>query len=139
MIHRSKLAQIHIAKGQLGLSDDEYRAILARVAGVSSAKELTNRNVGAVLNEFQRLGWTPQPAKKAGRKAPRPPTTRKRVMRKIEAMLTDADRPWAYADGMAQHMFHVERVDWLDDDRLQRLMQAMIIDAKRQGRYPDDV
>ena len=30
MISRGKLAQIHIAKQQLGLSDDEYRAILAR-------------------------------------------------------------------------------------------------------------
>ncbi|MDN3524332.1 regulatory protein GemA [Halomonas sabkhae] len=139
MISRGKLAQIHIAKSQLGLSDEDYRAILARTAGVSSAKQLTNRNVGAVLHEFQRLGWQPKPAKKAGRKAPRPPKGRARIMAKIEAMLAHAERSWAYADGMAKHMFHVERVDWLDDDQLQRLMQAMIIDAKRQGRYPDDV
>lgn len=139
MISRGKLAQIHIARQQLGLSDEDYRAILARTAGVSSAKELTNRNVGAVLHEFRRLGWQPKPAKRAGRKAPRPPRGRARVMAKIEAMLTHAERSWAYADGMAKHMFHVERVDWLDDGQLQKLMQAMIIDAKRQGRYPDDV
>ncbi len=133
MIPRGKLAQIHIAKAQLGLSDDEYRAILARTAGVSSAKQLTNRNVGNVLAEFQRLGWQPKPAKKAGRKAPRPPATRQVVMGKIEALLADAKRPWAYADGMARHMFKIERVDWLDDDQLQRLMQALIIDNKRHG------
>ncbi|MBZ9574395.1 regulatory protein GemA [Modicisalibacter sp. MOD 31.J] len=133
MISKGKLAQIHIAKSQLGLGDDEYRAILARVAGVSSAKQLTNRNVGAVITEFQRLGWTPKPARKAGRRAPRPPATRQAVMAKVEALLTDAGRPWAYADGMAQRMFQTERVDWLDDDQLQRLMQALIIDAKRHG------
>lgn len=134
MIHRSKLAQIHIAKSQLGLSDDDYRALLARVAGVSSAKELTNRNVGAVINEFQRLGWKPAPAKRAGRKAPRPPRTRASVMRKVEALLADSGRPWAYADGMAQRMFNIERVDWLDDDQLTRLMQGLVIDAKRRGK-----
>lgn len=133
MISKGKLAQIHIAKAQLGLSDDEYRAILARTAGVSSAKQLTNRNVGNVLAEFRRLGFVPKPAKKAGRKAPRPPATRQVVMSKVEALLADAGRPWAYADGMARRMFQVERVDWLDDDQLQRLMQALIIDAKRHG------
>lgn len=134
MIHRGKLAQIHIAKSQLGLSDDEYRALLGRVAGVSSAKDLTNRNVGAVINELQRLGWKPAPAKKAGRKAPRPPRTRATVMRKVEALLADAGRPWAYADGMAKHMFGADRVDWLDDDQLNRLMQGLVIDANRRGQ-----
>lgn len=133
MISKGKLAQIHIAKQQLGLSDDEYRAILARTAGVSSSKQLTNRNVGNVLDEFRRLGFVPKPAKKAGRKAPRPPATRQVVMSKVEALLADAGRSWAYADGMARHMFQVERVDWLDDDQLQRLMQALIIDARRHG------
>jgi phage gp16-like protein len=134
MIHRSKLAQIHIAKAQLGLGDDEYRALLGRVAGVRSAKELTNRNVGTVINEFQRLGWKPTSAKRAGRKAPRPPRTRASVMSKVEALLADSGRPWAYADGMAQRMFSVERVDWLDDDQLIRLMQGLVIDAKRRGK-----
>ena len=55
MISKRKLAQIHVAKAQLGLSDDDYRAILARTAGVSSAKELTERTVGGVLHEFLSL------------------------------------------------------------------------------------
>jgi hypothetical protein len=37
-----KLALIHIVKRELGLSDDEYRAILLREAGVASAKDLTD-------------------------------------------------------------------------------------------------
>lgn len=139
MISKGKLAQIHIAKAQLGLSDEDYRAILARTAGVSSAKELTNRTVGGVMFEFRRLGFQPKPAKKAGRKAPNPPRSRQREMKKVEALLAEAGRAWAYADGMAKHMFKVDRVDFLDDSQLHKLLQALIIDAKRQGRYPDDL
>lgn len=37
-----KLALIHIVKKELGLSDEEYRTILRREAGVESAKYLTD-------------------------------------------------------------------------------------------------
>ena len=60
-------------------------------------------------------------------------------MKKVEALLAEANRAWAYADGMAKHMFKVDRVDFLDDSQLHKLLQALIIDAKRQGRYPDDL
>lgn len=139
MISKGKLAQIHIAKAQLGLTDEDYRAILARKAGVSSAKELTNKTVGGVMHEFRRLGFEPKPAKKADRKAPNPPATRQAEMNKVEALLAEANRAWAYADGMAKHMFKVDRVDFLDDSQLHKLLQALIIDAKRQGRYPNDL
>lgn len=128
------MAKIHIAKAQLGLDDESYRAVLARVAGVRSAKDLNGRQVSAVLAEFQRLGWTPTPAKKAGRKAPNAAAARKVLMGKVEAMLTEAGRPWSYVDAMALHMFKVERVEWLDAGQLQRLVAALVYDAKRHGR-----
>lgn len=128
------LAKIHIAKQQLGLDDETYRALLARVAGVRSAKELNKRQTSAVLAEFERLGFQPKPAKKQGRKAPSPAQSRKAVMSKVEALLAEAKRPWEYADGMARHMFKIEKVEWLNDSQLHRLMQALLIDAKRHGR-----
>lgn len=39
---RKKLALIHIVKREMGLSDEEYRAILRREAGVESSKDLTD-------------------------------------------------------------------------------------------------
>lgn len=129
----SSLAKIHIAKSQLGLDDETYRALLARVAGVRSAKDLNPRQVGAVLVEFERLGWVPSTTKKAGRKAPKAPTN-KAQMSKVEAFLAEANRPWAYADAMALRMFKVERVEWLDADQLRRMIAALAHDAKRQGR-----
>ncbi|SNT07279.1 gp16 family protein [Pseudomonas segetis] len=130
----SSLAKIHIAKSQLGLDDETYRALLARVAGVRSAKELNPRQIGAVLAEFERLGFKPTAAKRSGRAAPKPAVDRKALIGKIEAQLADADRPWAYADAMAKRMFKVERVEWCDSDQLRRLVAALTYNAKRNGR-----
>lgn len=127
------LSKIHIAKKDLGLDDDTYRALLARVAGVTSAKDLNPRQVSAVLAEFQRLGWQPV-AKKQGRKAPKPAPDRAALVGKIEAFLAEAGRPWTYADAMAERMFKVERVEWCDSDQLGRLVAALVYDARRHGR-----
>ncbi|KMQ73769.1 regulatory protein GemA [Marinobacter subterrani] len=97
-INQRGLAQVHIAAKELGMDDDTYRALLARVAGVRSAKHLNARQLSQVLDEFRRLGWVPKPGKKAGRKKPRTPPSRKAVMDKVEALLAEAGRPWAYAD-----------------------------------------
>lgn len=129
------LAKIHIAKAQLGLDDETYRALLARVAGVRSAKDLTARQVGAVLREFERLGFQSKPStKRAGRAKPKASDDRQALVGKIEAQLTEAGRPWAYADAMALRMFKVERVEWCSTDQLCRLVAALAYDAKRHGR-----
>ncbi len=82
-----QLSKIHIAKKDLGLDDETYRALLGRVAGVRSAKDLTPRQIGAVLAEFARLGWASAPAKKHGRKAPVAAPDREKLVGKIEAFL----------------------------------------------------
>jgi len=111
MISKGKLAQIHIAKAQLGLTDEDYRAILTRTAGVSSSKELTNRNVGAVLHEFRRLGFQPKAPKRAGRL---PNTFNKHEqLGKIEAQLADMGLSWEYAGAIAKRQTGIERIDWL--------------------------
>jgi phage gp16-like protein len=129
-----QLSKIHIAKKDLGLDDETYRALLARVAGVRSAKDLNPRQIGAVLAEFSRLGWESAPAKKHGRKAPKAAPDRVKLVGKIEAFLAEAKRSWAYADGMAMRMFQVERVEWLDPAQLQKMVAALTYDARRHAR-----
>jgi phage gp16-like protein len=50
------LAKIHMAKKQLGLGDDEYRAILHAQGGASSAGDLDHEGRTKVLAYFKRLG-----------------------------------------------------------------------------------
>ncbi|MCO4053427.1 MAG: regulatory protein GemA [Bosea sp.] len=64
----SALARIHIAKKQLALEEEDYRAILERATGKSSAREMTEAERGRVLAEFERLGFRARPAR-AGRPA----------------------------------------------------------------------
>jgi len=51
---QKKLAVIHIVKKELGLSDEEYRQILQKAAGVSSAKDLDEGKFRKVMNYFVR-------------------------------------------------------------------------------------
>ncbi|WP_226781854.1 regulatory protein GemA [Oceaniglobus trochenteri] len=50
-------AIINIAKAQLGLEEDDYRAVLTRVTGKASLKLMSSRDKGAVIDELKRLGF----------------------------------------------------------------------------------
>jgi len=53
-LDRKKLAIIHIVKKELGLTEAEYRQILLNVAGVPSAKELTEPLFKKLMNYLVR-------------------------------------------------------------------------------------
>ncbi len=54
VMDKKKLAVIHIVKRELSLSDDEYRNTLERVAGVRSAKDLTDDQFHKLMRYFVR-------------------------------------------------------------------------------------
>lgn len=56
-ITKRQIAVIHVAKSQLHLADDEYRAMLERVAGVSSSIQLDDAGFDKVMAEFERRGF----------------------------------------------------------------------------------
>ncbi len=51
---------INIAKGQLGLDEETYRALLQRVTGVTSLRTMTERQRISVLDEMKRQGFRVQ-------------------------------------------------------------------------------
>lgn len=56
-LRRAELAQIHIAKSQLGLDDETYRAMLWSVGRVKSSSDLDWRGRKAVLDHLKRSGF----------------------------------------------------------------------------------
>jgi hypothetical protein len=54
----AKLALLHVARQKLGLEDADYRAILLRVAGVESSRDLTAASFRQVMEAFASLGFT---------------------------------------------------------------------------------
>ncbi len=57
MLDSKRIGLIHVAKSRLKLSDEDYRAILQRVAGVESATALDDLTFHNVMTEFERLGF----------------------------------------------------------------------------------
>ena len=51
------VAIIHIAKKDLRLEEDDYRALLRRVTGRDSVRDMDERQRQAVLTEMKRLGF----------------------------------------------------------------------------------
>ena len=72
-LDRRLLAKIHVAKAQLGLSDEIYRDILRAQCGVESCadKGMTIAKAEALLAYFRSLGWRGKAAHPHAR-APRP-------------------------------------------------------------------
>ncbi|MCY3873229.1 MAG: regulatory protein GemA [Rhodobacteraceae bacterium] len=60
---------LRTAQRKLGMSDDDYRALLDREAGVTSTKDLRRDDVQAVLARFQALGF--EQTARGGRKRKR--------------------------------------------------------------------
>lgn len=56
-LDQKKLALVHIVKKELGLSDRLYRSILARVAGVRSAKDLDDAGFRRLMRFFVRSDY----------------------------------------------------------------------------------
>lgn len=63
------LAKVHIAKKELGLDDETYRAILKRITGKDSAAKCKLWQLDNVLREMKNLGWKPKKTKKDFRPA----------------------------------------------------------------------
>jgi phage gp16-like protein len=138
MSRNPSLAKIHIAKKQLGMDDATYRAMLLQHGGASSSKDLSPIGLAKVLAHLEKSGFKPAPAKAAARSRPAVGADREPMMRKVGALLADAGRPWAYADGVAKRLFanttKVERIEFCDVAHLTKVVAALSFDAKRRAK-----
>lgn len=132
LLRTRELAAIHVAKRQLALDDDTYRDMLWAVARVRSAKDLDFAGRKRVLDHLRAVGFK---AAKPRRAFPGRPHNcdQHPQLRKIEALLADARRPWSYADGMAKRMYGKERVAFCDPAKWQGLIAALVKDQARRA------
>ncbi|WP_054022902.1 regulatory protein GemA, partial [Piscinibacter sakaiensis] len=57
---KAELAQIHIARADLHLQEDEYRQLLLDVTGKTSSAELDAAGRRRLLAHFKACGWAPK-------------------------------------------------------------------------------
>ncbi|MEX2524474.1 MAG: regulatory protein GemA [Gammaproteobacteria bacterium] len=120
------------------MDDETYRDMLFTIARVRSAADLDAQGRQDVLRHLRACGFRGKPARP--RHHPGAPhnidsDVRGPMLKKIEAYLAEAKRPWSYVDGMAQHMFHVDRVAMCGPQQLRKIIAALDYDARRHGRY----
>lgn len=134
---------IQIGKRQLDMAEEAYRTMLWTVARVHSSTELDHAGRQKVLAHLQACGFTPKarPGQQNRHTAERPRTfdseDRRKQWRKVEALLTKARRPWAYAAGMAKRMFALDSLDFCTPEHLQKLIAALEYDKQRTGKNPN--
>ncbi|MDF0377673.1 regulatory protein GemA [Methylophilus sp. YYY-1] len=126
--HRNnQIAQIHIARAQLGLDEETYRSIIRMMSNgrTDSSAQLDYAERNKLLEHFKARGWkntkmaTPSAAKK----------TNQPLITKVGALLADMKLPWSYADGIAKRMYNRDRLQWCEAEELRGVIAALV---KRQ-------
>lgn len=112
-LRKRELAQIHIAKAQLGMDDETYRAMLWTIARVKSAGDLDWAGRKRVLDHFKasgaKLGGKPNAAKpNEWAFIDRAATDRQPLLRKICVLCRELGiergRQKKYVEGIARQM-----------------------------------
>ncbi|GGG30827.1 hypothetical protein GCM10010964_18420 [Caldovatus sediminis] len=137
---RAMLAKVHVAKTQMGLSDEAYRDVLRRVTGAESAAALSASGLDAVLAEFRRLGWKARPRR------PRAARPQLRMIYAVWAEIRphlaaeDADRALrAFVRRQTRTPLHPEGVDapeFLDAAMANRVLEGLKAWRARLQRPP---
>lgn len=131
----AELGKIHIAKKQLGMDDETYRDMLFTIARVRSAADLDHAGRRKVLDHMKALGFKAERKKNyPGRPHNIESKERGPLLKKVEAFLTEAHRPWEYAHSMARNMFHVDQIEFCAPDQLRKIVAALQYDANRRKK-----
>ena len=147
-LRRAQLAMIHIAAKQLFGDDKEaYRDVVEQVTGKRSSGELDADGRRSLIEHLESRGAMSAPARKSGlkRNPPAPPPGTELQIRKIRAMLAEAELPDAYAEAILKRQCsHPHRVplQWASSDQLRGVIAALAnrkkrIDKRAAGRAGD--
>lgn len=134
---------VHIAKRDLALEIESYRAILHRVTGKTTAADLSLEELDKVVAEFKRLGWQPQ--RKGAASAGSRPMAHDALSRKIRALwlslwqlgeLTDPSEEALAA--FVKRTAGTEALQWLDPNTADQVIKALRGWCERVGfKQPD--
>lgn len=124
-------SMIHVAKTQLGLDEDSYRALLSRVTGVASLRAMSEAQRIAVVGELRRLGFVTRSRGKT-----LPPSS-KAYIRMIHALWKSCTKLGVIDDGSRQALrnfcrgilFPGNDAIAVDPDTLDYAKASKVIDA----------
>ena len=135
------IVRIHVAKKQLGMSDDDYRYMLEGVTGKNSSKALSLAELQLVEQHLKKLGFkvTHRSAKRMSPQSSHKPKDQKNPRDKLRAMWIDMARAGIVRDESENALEAwvvrmsaklndgrgIEKVAWLSDYLASRLVTQL--------------
>lgn len=144
-MRRAAVTKVQIARKELGLDDDTYRAMLERITGRASSADCTDAQLGLVLDEMKAKGWKPRVVQ-GGRSGPRrkPGPAAHPVARKARALWISLhqlgvvrDPSEAALEAFGRRQLGVERLRWAVPSEANGLIEALKAMADRAGWSQD--
>ena len=146
-INNKKKALIHVAKAKVGMSEVEYRDMLAGV-GVTSSKDLNFAKFEMVMGHFKKLGFKRRTHASPTHASPKasgfakatqdktqgkgPVSSKDRLLGKIDAIRADMGLQKGYVDAIARNMFGVDVYAWCNAHQLHKIVAALSYHQKRK-------
>jgi phage gp16-like protein len=131
---RSMIGKVKMAQKQLGIVEDDYRAMLLRETGQVSAANCTEAQLGRMLDALKRAGFTP--VTKSGNR----PTSETKTARKARALWISLYQLGVVhnanelaLEAFAKRQLKVERLVWANDGQMFRLIEALKGMAEKAG------
>lgn len=125
-----ELGRIHILAKALDLDRATYEDVLWVQGRVDSAAKLDDHGRRTVITHMEATlkRQDPRHPALARARAGRPhnaDTDKRRELKKIEGLLTDASLPWAYAEAMAARMYKRDRLAFCEARELVGIVSAL--------------
>lgn len=136
MSRQADLAKIHIARKQLAMDDETYRALLREIAGVDSSAALDFHGRFKVLERLKTLGFRAKTT--SSKKTHR--MSKDGHIRKIQALWLDMarlkivrDESAKALDSYVKRLTSVQSVHWLSGSQANTVIEALKNWQKREG------
>jgi len=131
-IRKRELAQIHVAKSQLGLDDETYRDMLFTIARVRSAADLDWAGRKRVLDHLKAGGFKIKRPRKPAKAAPSRPMAQDPEAKKIRALWIFLHELGAVhnpsEEALAAYVKRIAKVDalqWINGYQAETLIESM--------------
>lgn len=141
---KALLGMIHMSKKQLGLDDDTYRAVVARITkGKTSSADCTFTELKALADHFRAQGVAPKvvaggqagkPRAAGPRRADHPAAKKARALWLALADLgVIRERSESALEAFAARQLGVEKLQWANQGQTYKLIEALKKMAERAG------
>ena len=134
---KQMIQKIHIGKAELKMDHECYVRFLLETVDKHSCSVMTDAELMQVLQAMKAKGFVIK-SKKHGKRPDvgkaKENLTRANYLSKIEAFLTDNQKPWQYAHAICKKAFGIDRLQWCTEEQLRKVVQMLAVSAKRHGR-----